>query len=184
MSPKPEEINQWNSELESLDAVGRIRWTWDRFGSGLISSTSFGLQSAVMIHLVRMVSPDIPIVFVDTGYLFPGTYQYALDLQKKLDFEALIFSARKSPAFQESEHGKLWEQGSEGMKKYNLINKKEPMDRAIKQLKVSAWLAGLAPESILNPGRPAFYRSPKWSLQNLSNPRLERSGYLSVFAEE
>ena len=143
MSPKPEEINQWNSELESLDAVGRIRWTWDRFGSGLISSTSFGLQSAVMIHLVRMVSPDIPIVFVDTGYLFPGTYQYALDLQKKLDFEALIFSARKSPAFQESEHGKLWEQGSEGMKKYNLINKKEPMDRAIKQLKVSAWLAGL-----------------------------------------
>ena len=39
-----------------------------------------------------------------------------------------------SPAYQEESFGKLWEQGKEGMKKYNFINKKEPMERALKEL--------------------------------------------------
>ena len=56
-------------------------------------STSFGLQSAAMIHLVRQVSESIPIVFIDTGYLFPGTYQYALTLQKSCLWQ--IMGARK-----------------------------------------------------------------------------------------
>ena len=138
-----EELKFWNEELEQKDASGRILWAWEKFGTGLVCSTSFGLQSAVMLHLVRQVSREIPIVFVDTGYLFPGTYQYAIQLQKLLDFEAKVYSASKSPAFQEAEHGKLWEQGAEQMSKYNLINKKEPMDRALKDLESTAWLAGL-----------------------------------------
>ena len=138
-----EELKLWNTELEGLDASGRIRWAWDRFGSGLLASTSFGLQSAVMIHLVRQVSTEIPIVFVDTGYLFPGTYRYALQLQELLGFEAKVYSARKSPAFQEAEFGKLWDQGAEEMAKYNLINKKEPMERALQELGATVWLAGL-----------------------------------------
>lgn len=146
MKSNQNEIEEWNSELEGLDALGRIHWAWDRFGVGLLTSTSFGLQSAVMIHLVRQVSTEIPIVFIDTGYLFPGTYQYSLTLQKQLGFKAQVFSARKSPAFQESEYGKLWEQGEEEMKKYNFLNKKEPMDRALKELGASAWLAGLRRE--------------------------------------
>ena len=113
------------------------------FGSGLVLSTSFGLQSAVMIHLVRQVSEEIPIVFVDTGYLFPGTYEYALTLQEKLGFKAKVYSASVSPAFQEAKYGKLWEQGRDGMAKYNLINKKEPMDRALRELGATCWMAGL-----------------------------------------
>jgi phosphoadenosine phosphosulfate reductase len=137
------DIKQWNEDLEVLDALGRIRWAWEKFGTGLVTSTSFGLQSAVMIHLVRQVSHEIPIIFVDTGYLFPGTYQYAFTLQQELGFTASIYSAAKSPAFQETQFGKLWEQGPEEMAKYNLINKKEPMDRALKEWGATSWLAGL-----------------------------------------
>ena len=88
-----DELKQWNQELEQISALDRIRWAWDRFNTGLIMTTSFGLQSAVMIHLVRQVSREIPIVFVDTGYLFPGTYQYALTLQKELEFKAKLYSS-------------------------------------------------------------------------------------------
>ena len=63
-----------NRTLAELDALGRIRWAWEKYGTGLLASTSFGLQGAVMIHLVREVSKEIPIVVIDTGYLFPGTY--------------------------------------------------------------------------------------------------------------
>ena len=74
------------SSLADLDAVGRIRWAWEKYGAGLMASTSFGLQSAVMIHLIRQVSKEIPIVFIDTGYLFPGTYEYALETSGENEF--------------------------------------------------------------------------------------------------
>ena len=47
-----------------------------------------------------------------------------------------------SPAFQESSFGKLWEKGSEGMSKYNFLNKREPMDRALDELGANLWMAG------------------------------------------
>jgi phosphoadenosine phosphosulfate reductase len=48
-----------------------------------------------------------------------------------------------SPAYQVESFGELWEQGKEGMKKYNFINKKEPMERALQELGAKAWLSGL-----------------------------------------
>jgi len=136
-------LDDANEELSKLDASDRIQWAFDQLGSELIASTSFGLQSAVMIHLVCGVSKEIPIIFIDTGYLFPGTYEYALNLQKELQFQPKVYSAKLSPAFQEASFGKLWEQGKEGMSKYNWLNKKEPMDRALKETGAKVWMAGL-----------------------------------------
>ncbi|MEM9160291.1 MAG: phosphoadenylyl-sulfate reductase, partial [Verrucomicrobiota bacterium] len=48
-----------------------------------------------------------------------------------------------SAAEQEAIHGRLWEQGVEGLKQYNVTNKVEPMDRAVTELGAKAWLAGL-----------------------------------------
>ena len=138
-----EDLTVENAELEKLSALDRIAWAWDRFGEGLIVSTSFGLQSAVMLHLVRQVSDRIPVVFVDTGYLFTETYEYAKTLREKIGFSEKTYSASMSPANQEALYGKLWEKGKEGMLKYNFINKKEPMERALGELKATAWLAGL-----------------------------------------
>ena len=39
--------------------------------------------------------------------------------------------------------GNFGNKGKEGMAKYNFLNKKEPMDRALRELKATAWLAGL-----------------------------------------
>ena len=132
-----------NTELEQLDAIGRVAWAWDRFGEDLAVSTSFGLQSAVMLHLVSKVNKEIPIIFVDTGYLFPETYQYAETLCEKLGIRSKTFSAGLSQAYQEIRFGKLWEQGAKGMERYNLMNKVEPMQRALNELNAKAWLSGL-----------------------------------------
>lgn len=132
-----------NTELEQLDAIGRVAWAWDRFGEDLVVSTSFGLQSAVMLHLVSKVNKEIPIIFVDTGYLFPETYQYAETLCEKLGIRPKTFSAGLSQTYQEIRFGKLWEQGAEGMERYNLMNKVEPMQRALNELNAKGWLSGL-----------------------------------------
>ena len=132
-----------NTELEQLDAIDRVAWAWDRFGEDLVVSTSFGLQSAVMLHLVSKVNKEIPIIFVDTGYLFPETYEYAETLCEQLGIRPKTFSAGLSQTYQEIRFGKLWEQGAEGMERYNLMNKVEPMQRALKELSAKGWLSGL-----------------------------------------
>ena len=143
MKAQFKEIDRWNHELASLDAITRIQWACEKFSTGVVASTSFGLQSAVMIHLINQVERDIPILFIDTGYLFPGTYEYANTLQNEMSFKAKVYSAKMSPAFQESTYGKLWSGGKEDMAKYNFLNKREPMDRALCDHEATLWLAGL-----------------------------------------
>ncbi len=135
-----------NAELEDMDSGERILWARKVFGEGLIMSSSFGLQSAVLLHLVNQVVPGIPVVFVDTGYLFKETYQYAEQLEKQLDLNVKVYTSTLTPERQEALHGKLWEKGEEGLKEYGLVRKVEPMSRAVRELGATAWLTGVRRE--------------------------------------
>ncbi|TVR49309.1 MAG: phosphoadenylyl-sulfate reductase [Puniceicoccaceae bacterium] len=130
-------------DLEAAGAEDRVRWAAERFGERLILTTSFGIQSAAMLHLVTRVLPEIPVVFIDTGYLFPETYRFARDLTQRLGLNLKKYLPAQTAAEQEALHGKLWEKGLEGIKRYNFINKVEPMERAVRELGAEAWLAGL-----------------------------------------
>jgi phosphoadenosine phosphosulfate reductase len=130
-------------DLEKATAQERVRWAVDTYGDGLVLTTSFGIQAAVMLHLVTRIAPKIPVIFIDTGYHFPETYRFASDLAKKLDLNLKTYVPAQTAAQQEALHGKLWEQGLEGLQRYNHLNKVEPMDRALRELKATAWLAGL-----------------------------------------
>jgi phosphoadenosine phosphosulfate reductase len=129
--------------LSEASASERIAWAVGKYGSSLVLSTSFGAQAAVMLHLATRIAPDIPVVFVDTGYLFPETYQFADALTKRLRINLKVYRAAESPAWIEARHGKLWEKGAEGLATYNQIVKVEPMQRALAELGARAWLAGL-----------------------------------------
>ncbi len=131
------------TDLDKASAEERVRWAVETFGEGLVMTTSFGIQAAVMLHLVTRIAPRIPVIFIDTGYLFPETYRFARDLTEKLDLNIKKFVPAMTAAEQEALHGKQWEQGLDGLKRYNFINKVEPMDRAVRELGATAWLAGL-----------------------------------------
>ena len=44
-------------------------------GSACITS-SFQADCMVLLHLVRQQRPDIPVLFLETGYHFPETIEY------------------------------------------------------------------------------------------------------------
>lgn len=131
------------AQIEAVPAEERIRLAYQHYGERLVLSTSFGVQSAVMLHMVTQIVPQIPILFIDTGYLFPETYRFAAELSQRLTLNLKTFRSQQSAAQQEALYGKLWEQGLDGLKKYNELNKVEPMNRAITQLSAQAWLSGL-----------------------------------------
>ena len=130
-------------DLEKVSAEERVKWAVEQFGDGLVMTTSFGIQAAVMLHLVTRIAPKIPVIFIDTGYLFPETYTFARDLTEKLGLNIKKYVPAMTAAEQEALYGKQWEQGLDGLKRYNMINKVEPMDRAVRELGATAWLAGL-----------------------------------------
>jgi phosphoadenosine phosphosulfate reductase len=134
------------ADLEKASAEDRVKWAHETFGEGLILTTSFGIQSAVMLHMVSSIVPDIPIVFIDTGYLFPETYRFAKELTLRLKLNLKKYHAAMSAAEQEALFGKLWESGPDALARYNFMNKVEPMERAVRELGATAWLAGLRRE--------------------------------------
>ena len=65
-----------NEVMAGLDARERVQWALENLPGKHILSSSFGAQSAVALHLVTQEQPDIPVVLVDTGYLFGETYRF------------------------------------------------------------------------------------------------------------
>ncbi|MEH2922464.1 phosphoadenylyl-sulfate reductase [Samsonia erythrinae] len=135
-----------NDLLERLSAQERVSWALENLPGEFVLSSSFGIQAAVSLHLVTRQRPDIPVILTDTGYLFPETYQFIDALTEQLKLNLQVYRAAESPAWQEARYGKLWEQGVEGIERYNLINKVEPMNRALSELKAGTWFAGLRRE--------------------------------------
>lgn len=132
-----------NARLLGADAETVIAWAAETFGPRLVMSSSFGSHSAVMLHLVHRVVPELPILFIDTGYLFPETYRFAQELTERLRLNLKVYGPAMTPARQEALYGRLWEQGEEGVEEYLRRNKVEPMQRALRELGATAWLAGL-----------------------------------------
>src|SRR5208282_4147821 len=128
-SPKQEPalngLSEISAGLEKVSAEERVRWALERFRPDIMLSSSFGAQSAVSLHLVTRQWPEIPVVLVDTGYLFPETYRFVDQLTARLKLNLKVYRSPLSPAWQEARHGKLWEQGAEGIERYNQINKVE-----------------------------------------------------------
>lgn len=135
-----------NQALETMTAQQRVCWAMQKLPGQQVVTSSFGIQSAVMLHLLTSIKANIPVILIDTGYLFAETYQFIDQLTERLDLNLKVYSARMSRAWQEARNGQLWEQGKSGIERYNQINKVEPMDRALQNLSVGAWFAGLRRE--------------------------------------
>jgi len=132
-----------SERLESATAEERVEWGIRHFKDQIVLSSSFGAQAAVSLHMAVQAWDEIPVVLVDTGYLFPETYSFIEQLRERLQLNLKIYSNPMTPAYQEAVYGRLWEHGIKGIRQYNEMNKVEPMNRALRELGARAWFAGL-----------------------------------------
>ena len=73
-----------NAELRDAHPATILRAAYDHFGDKLALVSSFGAESAVLLHLAAQVSADIPVLFLDTGMLFGQTLDYRQQLASRL----------------------------------------------------------------------------------------------------
>ena len=79
---KAEALRQSYGDLEGLDLLSVM--ITKEFQGRIAVSSSFGAEAAVLLDLVARVDPSVPVLVLDTGRLFPETYDYIRDLSRHL----------------------------------------------------------------------------------------------------
>ncbi len=98
----PEALAELNRWLGSLTAERRIEWALATLVGEYALSSSFGAQAAVSLHLVTRFRPDIPVILVDTGYLFPETYRFVDELRERLHLNLKAYRPEVGTAWMEA----------------------------------------------------------------------------------
>jgi phosphoadenosine phosphosulfate reductase len=72
-------------------------------------TSSFQAECVALVHLVTRERPDIPVLFLDTGYHFAETYVYRDEIAHNLSLNLVNLSAKQSVADQEKQYGLLYQ---------------------------------------------------------------------------
>ena len=139
-------IDETSKDLEKLSAQDQLQWGYEQFDEKFVLTTSFGIQSAVLLHMtVELKYNKKPkVIWIDTGYLPKETYNYAEELTKLLGLNLVVAQSHISPARMEALHGRLWETGIEkDLEKYHRIRKVEPLEKTLSNLNVHCWASGV-----------------------------------------
>ena len=139
-------IHETSKDLEKLSAQDQLKWGFEQFDEKFVLTTSFGIQSAVLLHMtVGIKSNQKPkVIWIDTGYLPKETYNYAEELTKLFELNLLVAQSPMSPARMEALYGRLWETGvQKDLEKYHQIRKVDPLEKAFSDLNVHCWASGV-----------------------------------------
>jgi phosphoadenosine phosphosulfate reductase len=135
----PEEIQNENQRLELLSPEARLAFAVDRYGDKLLFTSSFGAGSAVLLHLWNRVANHLPVIFLDTGFLFAETHAYKDELAARLGLNVKVISP------QQAREDFLAEHGQDIMKRDSDFccgqNKVAPLAPLLKS--AEAWVSGL-----------------------------------------
>lgn len=129
-----------NQEFERAGAEAIVQWAADEFGDDLAVASSFGADSAVMLHLATRVAPEMKVITVDTGFLFPETIKFRDELAERLGLNLHVYRPVVSSDLFVEEHGRMWRSNPDSCCSFN---KREPFVRGKRELGVRCWLTGI-----------------------------------------
>jgi len=128
-----------NGMFDEMDAVGVLRYAAAEVLTGdLAIVSSFGADSAVLLHLVAQVDPSLPVYFLETGKHFAETLAYVETLKKHLGLINVI-GIHPDPAdvTRFDPEGTLWETDPDSCCH---IRKTEPLEPITEQF--GGWVTG------------------------------------------
>jgi phosphoadenosine phosphosulfate reductase len=140
------ELDQLNSRFAGADPAVIIEWAAERFMPRLAATSSFQTQSVALLHLIGQARPDLPVIFLDTGYHFPETLAYRDQLVEMFGLTLRVVRSTLSRAEVTRQHGDALYRRDPELCCY--INKVEPMQRALQDL--DAWITGIRRDQTAN----------------------------------
>ena len=127
-----------NAELATVTPEAILEWTWKRFQPDVILTCSFQHDGVALAHMLTSIAPQVPIVFVNTGFHFPETLAYRDLLVARFGFNLVELQPIMPRAEFAEKHGlDLYARNPDLCCQ---INKVEPLRRHLPG--VRAWING------------------------------------------
>ncbi len=142
-APLPLDADSINTRFANASPTDIIAWSAETFGRGLVMTSSFGAESLCAIHLATSILPDIPIVFVNTGYLFPQTLAFMEQMRRQYRLNVLEYHTHNDPVVWLTVNGQTDPRVRTNVEACCAANKNEVFDRAMRELKPAAWIRGV-----------------------------------------
>lgn len=134
-----ERVGMLNARTRHLDAtrVLEIALSDPLFGRIALVS-SFGAESAVLLHLVSLIDRATPVLFIDTEMLFPETLAYQAELAERLRLTGVrVVRAQPEDAARLDPQGRLHRSDPDACCH---LRKTEPLHRALRDF--DSWITG------------------------------------------
>lgn len=149
-----------SSTQEMLEAVIR-----DGLAGDLAVVSSFGAESAVLLHLVAQVDPKVPVLFLDTGKHFPETLAYRDLLVERLGLNLMVLTPDPEDLAKRDETGLRWSYDPDGCCE---IRKVKPLEKALVNFDASFT------------GRKAFQAATRANLPRFEVDTSDAQGRLKI----
>jgi len=137
------DLDKLNADFETFEPGRIVQWSVEKFGDELVMSSSFGADSAVLLHMASSAKPGIRVIWVNTGYQFPETHAFMEQLRLKMNLNVWTYRTRNDPIAYLQKAGEDNPAIRKNVDACCAVNKNEPFERAMKELTPRAWLRGV-----------------------------------------
>ena len=105
------DVNELNEKFTAASPQAILELAISKLYAGEIALvSSFGAESAILLHMAAEIDPFIPVIFVDTGKLFAETYAYRDQLIEQFGLlNVHSFQPDAKQLAQEDPEGTLWQ---------------------------------------------------------------------------
>lgn len=127
------------TDFETLDGQALLEpLIRDVFPGKIALVSSFGAESAVLLHMVSRIDPSTPVIFLNTGKLFAQTVAYRETLTDALGLQDVrVSEPNEAAVLTGDKDGTLWRRDTDACCH---IRKVEPLERALRGFQ--AWITG------------------------------------------
>ena len=140
----PGEIDDLNMRFERAEPADILRWAFEQSGFERIAiASAFQAEGTAVIHMATAIRPDVPILFLETGFQFAETLAFKEQLTDQLGLNVVDLYGEYTVARQSEELGeRLYERDPE---RCCDLNKVQPMFQALRDL--DAWVTAFRRDS-------------------------------------
>jgi len=132
-------VEKFSAEFETKTPQEIIEWAADRFSPNMAMSSSFQTQSMPLLHMVTRILPDMPVLFIDTGYHFWETLMFREKIAEEWKLNIIdLYRDSRWDIFARQNIRML---PAEDPNLCCYLHKVQPMQKALKNFKV--WVSGI-----------------------------------------
>ncbi len=138
-------LDSLNIELARQHPREIVRWALS-LDKKTVVTTNFGPHEAAILHMCTEVHPDIPVIWIDSGYGTPATYKFANQLIKRLKLNIEVYHPQYSRGFRDAVTGGVPEVDTPEHDEFTRQVKLEPFQRAMSTAQPEVWLTAIRKE--------------------------------------